>query len=117
MNVLAKLEKAIKDLPVLPDATGSDEIAMFSENVPTDLAKEDAWEYLDPMLNRFLGFNRSAESIYNELRGGARGLSGMAQYLKDFVRRYDIDGALLEGKIERLVNVIQMQCVDMIRAK
>ena len=41
----------------------------------------------------------------------------MAQYLKDFVRRYDIDGALLEGKIERLVNVIQMQCIDMIRAK
>ena len=34
MNVLAKLEKAIKDLPVLPDATGSNEIAMFSENVP-----------------------------------------------------------------------------------
>jgi len=117
VNVLATLEKAIANLPVLPDAGESDEIAVFSENVPTDLAKEDAWEYLDPMLNRFLGFNRTAESIYNELRGGARGLSAMVRYLKDFVCRYEIDGALLEGKIERLVNIIQTQCVAMIRSK
>ena len=117
VNVLATLEKAIENLPVLPDAGETDEITMFSENIPTNLAKEDAWEYLDPMLNRFLGFNRTAESIYNELRGGARGLSAMVRYLKDFVRRYEIDGALLEGKIERLVNIIQTQCVDMIRSK
>ena len=112
-----KLEKAIEDLPVLPDANEGDEITMFSDNIPTDLVKEDAWEYLDPMLNRFLGFNRTAESIYNELRGGARGLPAMVQYLKDFVRLYEVEGALLEGKIERLVNIIQTQCVAMTRSK
>jgi len=117
VNVLMKLEKAIEDLPVLPDANEGDEITMFSDNIPTDLVKEDAWEYLDPMLNRFLGFNRTAESIYNELRGGARGLPAMVQYLKDFVRLYEVEGALLEGKIERLVNIIQTQCVAMIRSK
>ena len=111
VNILTTLEKAVECLPVLPDASESDEIAAFFENVPTNLDKEKAWEYLDPMLNRFLGFNRTAESIYNELRGGARGLSAMVQYLKDFVGRYEIDGALLEGKIQRLVNVIQTQCV------
>jgi hypothetical protein len=63
--------------PVLPDASESDEIAMFSKNIPADLAKDDTWEYLDLMLNRFLGFNRSAESIYNELQGGERGLLAM----------------------------------------
>ena len=42
VNILAALEKAIENLPVLPDANESDEIAVFSENVPTDLAKEDA---------------------------------------------------------------------------
>jgi hypothetical protein len=41
----------------------------------------------------------------------------MVQYLKDFICQYEIDGALLEGKVEWLVNIIQMQCVDMIRAK
>lgn len=111
-----KLENAIGNLPALPDASESDEISVFSGNVPTDLAKEDAWEYLDPMLNRFLGFNRTAESISNELRGGARGLSAMVRYLKDFIRRYEIDEGLLEGKIERLVNIIQKQCAAMIRS-
>jgi hypothetical protein len=119
IKILATLDKAVKSLPlaVLPDASDSDEIALFSGNVPTDLAKEEAWEYLDPMLNRFLGFDRTAASIYDELRGGARGLSAMVRYLEDFVGRYEIDGALLEGKIQRLVNVIQTQCVGITRSK
>ena len=110
-NILATLEKAVKSLPALPEASTSDEIAVFSGNVPMDLDKEKAWEYLDPMLNRFLGFNRTAGSIYNELRGGARGLPAMVRYLKDFVGRYEIDAALLGGKVQRLVNVIQTRCV------
>jgi len=117
VNILAALEKAVESLPVLPDASESDEIAVFSENVPTDLAKEDTWEYLDPILNRFLGFNRMLGSIYNELRGGERGLSAMVQYLKDFVHLYEIDSTLLEGKVQRLVNVIQAQCIAMTKSK
>ena len=117
VNLLVTLENAVANLPVLPNASECDEITVFSGTVPTDLAKEEAWEYLDPMLNRFLGFNRTAESVFNELRGGARGLSAMVRYLKDFVSRYDIDGALLEGKIQRLVNVIQTQCVVITRSK
>lgn len=42
VNILMTLEKAVRTLPVLPDATESDEIAVFSGNVSTDLAKEDA---------------------------------------------------------------------------
>ena len=117
VNILVALEKAVESLPVLPDASESDEITVFSENVPTDLAKEDTWEYLDPMLNHFLGFNRTLGSIYNELRGGERGLSAMVQYLKDFVHWYKIDGTLLEEKVQRLVKVIQTQCVAMTESK
>jgi len=117
VNVLAMLEKAVGNLPELPDACESDEIAVFAESIPTDLAREDAWEHLDPMLNRFLGFGKTDASIYDELRGGARGLAAMVQYLKDFTSRYQIDGALLEGKIQRLVNVIKTQCVAITRTK
>jgi len=116
VNVLAALEKAMRNLPALPDASDSDEITAFSGNVPTDLVKEEAWEYLDLMLNCFLGFNRTAESLFNALRGGERGLLAMVQYLKEFVGLYDIDGALLEGKVQRLVNVIQSQCVTLTRS-
>jgi len=117
VNILATLEKAVECLPVLPDASDADEIAVFSANIPTDLAKEEAWEYLDPILNHFLGFGKTAESIYDKLRGGERGLPAMVRYLKEFVGQYQIDGALLEGKIQRLVNIIQTQCVAMTRSK
>jgi hypothetical protein len=100
INILVTLEKAVRNLPVLPDATESNEIAVFSGNVPTNLAKEDAWEYLDLMLNCFLGFNRIPEDIYNALQGGVMGLLGMVYYLKEFASQYQIDGALLEGKIQ-----------------
>ena len=109
VNILMALEKAIDKLPDLPDAGESDEIAMFAQHVPTDLAEDDAWEYLDPMLNRFLGFNQTTESISNKLRGGALGLTAMVRYLKEFVGRYHIDGGLLEGKMGRLLNVVETQ--------
>jgi len=111
------LEKAVGNLPELPDACESDEIAVFAESIPMDLAREDAWEHLDPMLNRFLGFGKTDASIYDELQGGARGLAAMVQYLKDFTSQYQIDSALLEGKIQRLVNVIKTQCVAITRTK
>jgi len=117
VNILVKLEKAIGSLPVLPDASEFDEIAMFSGTVPTNLAKDEAWEFLDPMLNRFLGFNRTTDSIYNVLRGGASGLSAMVRYLEEFIGQYEIDGALLEGKIQRLMNAIQTQYVTLSRSK
>ena len=67
VSLLATLEKAVSNLQGLPDATETDEIAAFTQSVPTDLAKDDAWEYLDPMLNRFLGFNRPSKSISKAL--------------------------------------------------
>jgi hypothetical protein len=109
VNLLAVLENAIQDLPTLPEASESNEITMFAQSIPTDLADDNAWEYLDPMLNQFLGFNRTAEDILNELCRGERGLAVMVRYLKEFIGRYQIDRGLLEGKVQRLLKVIQTQ--------
>ena len=109
INLLATLEKAVNNLPALPEASEVDEIAIFSQNVPADLDKEDAWEFLDPILNRFLGFDRTVESISEELRGGEMGLAAMIRYLKDFITLYQIDRGLLEGKVQRLLDAIQMR--------
>ena len=111
IKLLAKLETAIKNVPALPDASEADEITAFSQRIPTDLDKDDAWEYLDPMLNRFLGFDRSVERISEELRGGDMGLAAMMRYLKEFVGLYQIDIGLLEGKMQRLLEAIQLRCV------
>jgi hypothetical protein len=59
VDLLTTLEKVIKNLTALPDASESDEITVFAQHVPTDLANDNAWEYFDLMLNRFLGFDRS----------------------------------------------------------
>ena len=32
----------------------------------------------------------------------------MVQYLKEFTHQYQIDEGLLEGKLQRLLNVLQM---------
>jgi len=109
ISILAMLENATRALPALPEASETDEIAIFSQGVPTELDKEDAWEYLDPLLNHFLGFNRPMESISKVLCGGENGLVGMVRYLKEFVSRYEIDEGLLEGKVQRLVHAIQLR--------
>ena len=77
VSVLMMLEKATRALPALPEASESDEIATFSQCIPTELDKQDTWEYLDPLLNHFLGFNRPVESISKALRGGEKGLAAM----------------------------------------
>jgi len=74
INLLTMLEKVVENIPVLSDASESDKIAVFSESVPTDLVKEDAWEYLDLILNHFLGFSKMEECIYKDLWGGMIGL-------------------------------------------
>jgi hypothetical protein len=77
ISILATLENATRALPALPKASETDEIAIFSQGVPTELDKEDAWEYLDLLLNHFLGFNRPVESISEALRRGENSLAGM----------------------------------------
>ena len=109
VSVLATLERAIRALLTLPEATKTDEIAVFSQHVPTELDKDDPWEYLNPLLNHFLGFNRSVENISEALWGGGEnGLVAIVQYLKDFVIQYEIDEGLLKGKLSRLIHAIQM---------
>jgi hypothetical protein len=110
-DLLTKLEKSIGNLPkTLPAVTEADKIAIFAHNIPTDMDRDDAWEvWLDPLLNRFLGFGRSIAIISASLRGGDKGLIAMARYLRDFVMQYRIDGALLEGKVLRLIEAIELQ--------
>ena len=111
INILVKLETVIKNVPALPDASEANEITAFSQHVPTNLDTDDEWEYLDPMLNHFLGFNRSVKRSSEELQGGDMGLVAMIRYLKDFVGLYQIDIGLLEGKMQQLLDAIQMWCV------
>jgi hypothetical protein len=83
-----------------PDMSETDKISVFAQNIPIDMDRDDVWELvLDLLLNRFLGFRRSIESISTSLRGGEKGLAAMARYLRAFVGQYKIDGGPLKGRV------------------
>ena len=111
-TLLADLEKAISNLPsTQPDPNDMEELTIFPQALPTDMVRDDAWEFiLDPHLNRFLGFGRSIESIAASLKGQKKALVSMVKFLRDYNDRFQIDAALLEGKIGRLISAINMLC-------
>jgi hypothetical protein len=62
--------------------------------------QDDAWEFiLNPHLNHFLGFRKSLESIAALLKGQKKVLVSMMGFLQDFTGQFQIDGALLKGKV------------------
>jgi hypothetical protein len=89
----------------------TDKIAVFAQNIPIDMDRDDVWEFfLDLLLNHFLGFRRSIKSISELLRGREKGLTVMARYLREFIGQYRIDGGLIEGKVLQLIEAIELQC-------
>lgn len=60
----------------------------------------EAWEVLDPALNRLFGYGATVESVASIVRRGDSGMLGVHRIIKAFVDDYEgIGGALLEGKM------------------
>jgi hypothetical protein len=84
--LLADLEKAIGNLPsdagVHPDATEMEELTNVPYILPTNMDRDDAWEFIvDPHLNCFLGFGKSVESVAASLKGQKKALDSMMNFL------------------------------------
>ncbi|KAN0137689.1 hypothetical protein V8E53_004514 [Lactarius tabidus] len=84
-----ELDWAAQELPIeVPEVDANDEIAcILSVGEPDD--PSEAWEYLDPVLNRLLGYGSSLEDIARCVR-------------------YGITVNLLEGKLEALSKAIEL---------
>ena len=69
---------------------------------------EDAWEdVVNPTLDRVLGFGRSTDSLRALIRRGKYGMDSLHQYLTSCVSDLNIDAAMFEGKVERLIEVME----------
>lgn len=111
-KLLTDLETAINNLPGYPNQTEMEEIPILPHILPTSVNRDDAWEFiLDPHLNRFLGFGKSIESIAASLKGQKKALVSMVNFLRDYTGRFETDGALIEGKVRRLIKAIELLCV------
>lgn len=69
----------------------------------------EAWEALDRVLNRLLGYDMTAEKLAKDVCHGPKGLDGVLELIRHFVETFDmVTGAFLEGKILKLLEAIQI---------
>jgi hypothetical protein len=106
--LLARLDCAAQELPKhIPEAEPHDNIAcVLSVGSPDD--PREAWEYLDPVLNNLLGYSSSVEDVARRVRRGPLGVEGLGWLIHRFVVDYGITGDLLEGKIGKLLEAIEL---------
>jgi hypothetical protein len=114
-NILADFEKAISNLPNTHiDATEMEDFNISPPFLPTTMDRDDAWELiLEPHLSRFLGFanGKSVENVAASIKGQEKELVSLLKFLRYYTGRFKTDGALLEGKVRRLITAIEMMCV------
>ena len=108
LKLLAQLDCATQALPKhVPEAEAHDEIAcVLSVGDPDD--PSEAWEYLDPALNRLLGYGSSVEDVAQRVRRGPLGVEGLGRLIRRFVVHHGITGSLLEGKLGILMSAIEL---------
>jgi hypothetical protein len=108
LALLASIDRAAQDLPsIIPEAEEDEDMArVVLAGEPED--PSEAWEYLDPVLNRLLGYGVDVEEIAQRVRRGPLGVEGLTRYIRGFVVTYGVPGALLEGKLERLSDAIEL---------
>ena len=86
--------------PDIPTARADDETSGFggaqAEAQCAGVADDEIWETVNPGLDRFLGFGRSADDVALAVRGGEMGVMGFCDYLSYLVEEKGIGGGLLE---------------------
>jgi hypothetical protein len=109
-TLLQRLREAVDDLELNTDvgyAEEGDELAGCNREMAIStygmVANEEIWEFVNPILDRMLGFGRTPEDIRTVLRRGERGVRGLCDFLEYLVEEKGVVGGLLEGKINVLL--------------
>ncbi|KAJ8468990.1 hypothetical protein ONZ45_g17046 [Pleurotus djamor] len=112
VQLIHDLEKRICNLPSNTPIAGTDHpLARFAGDHRGSVREgEDAWEVWDQPLNMVLRTD-SQDELRGLIQQGEYGLTALRQLLRYLVYEERIAGALLEGKIGRLLKVMD----DMIR--
>ncbi|KAJ7573003.1 hypothetical protein C8J56DRAFT_1133363 [Mycena floridula] len=111
LHYLAILQKKVATIPFsVPEGQVEENDAMASFGVDPKAydPDEEAWETLDPILNRFLGYGTTAEIVAGKVRRGLCGLDGLVAHLAHFIQDRGITGSLLEGKMKVLMDALDI---------
>ncbi|GJE96780.1 hypothetical protein PsYK624_129860 [Phanerochaete sordida] len=112
--LIARLRDAIQRLPTtVPIATPQDLLARFAGS-PRDAVPsgEDAWEVLDQVLNNVIGYGTSTTDVAGFIRRGSHGVDALCRWLEECVVDLKIAEALLEGKVNKVIDAIQLLVDD-----
>ena len=94
----------------IPEAVEGDELAAFSRAgaaaVYSDVDNDEIWETVNPELDCLLGFARPRAEIKAILRRGLHGVMGLQGFIEYLVEEKGVIGALLEGKLNILLEVM-----------
>lgn len=106
LQLLRSLHERISALPKgTKEASDDHPLAGFSGDPASAMVDgEDAWEKWDGPLNTLL--QKDPEELDKLVVIGPRGLGGFHQFLSYLVSEHEIQGCLLEGKMERLFSAI-----------
>ena len=104
--LLRKFRARVEALPrEVGEADQNHPLAPFSGNPEGSVVDgEDAWEKFDGPLNTLL--QRPPEELCNLVRIGEKGLIGLCRLLEYLVVHHRLSGHLFEGKLDRLISVI-----------
>jgi hypothetical protein len=111
LDLLRQLKDAERTMGSnIPVGQQGDEIAAYGKvsamaqclNIPND----EVWEVVNPGLDRLLGFGRALDDIQSIVRRGPLGVLGLLEYLTYLVEEKGVDGGLIEGKINVLIDAI-----------
>ena len=105
------LREKVENLPeTVPVANKTHILAAYSQT-PQELTRDvqndtDIWETWDPKLNVLLPHN--SEDLKPLVVRGQFGLIGLVSFFEHLVRDRKVDEGLLEGKVKRLVDAIDV---------
>jgi hypothetical protein len=112
-SLIDQLRVATERLPkTVLVATEDDILAQFSGTPFVDPTEyEDAWEMVDKALNGVIGYSASIVAVSAVICRGRFGMDGLCNWLETCITELGINPELLEGKIQRLLDAMNLMCV------
>ncbi|KAJ7706534.1 hypothetical protein B0H16DRAFT_1439225 [Mycena metata] len=112
IQLLDQLCAQVELLPsTVPHASQDNPLSEFAGQ-PTEYVSEstppgELWETLAPCFHRVFGYGMELEERKRMVQRGSAGLDGAVRFLDYFIRERGLEGAMVEVKIEQLIEAIQ----------